>query len=455
MKRHVAAVPLPENSAVLEYQKFIDEIIIPEIRDHLLNFDYSYSQWYNHLNSNQQRDIDNMVEEDGPCKYDMFCKREVQDASDGYPKNRAIAGPQAYDKFVLGPVCWKLEDIFSKYLEGYCGGKNWSEMETQLSNYYNEGYDTIIQGDGSGFDRTQSHELKYFDRKVYELVADKVHHVDPEIFLNKATSRYRTIRGTIFYNGKMHLCKAKVDATVTSGSPDTTLMNTARMAIYNRFMAYKAGVQVKIKAKGDDFAVFTLGLGDADKMKLQYEKYWAKKGESINEEKGLGLVLKFLTVGDYSTYDFCSTHLICDYRLSHFKIVRQWNRIIDLGQYSMKAMRYSQSEKNQYIEDLCVSYESWIANMPFYQQYVKALRAKYLGKRSKISINGKPKKTLPHDGHELIDTKYLVKNTVYGRDFDYGSHTRQSTLTMSDFQVEMFFLEKYGLVFSEQPWLIF
>lgn len=456
MKRHVAAVPLPKPALVAKFNAYVDRIIA-DLYEHLVDFDYSYSQWYNHLNARQQADIDNsdvdLLDQNRPMKFSMFCKREIQ-AMEGltFPKNRAIAGPNGFDKNVLGPVSWALEDLFSQHLVGYCGGKNWEVLEELIAQNYKDGYQYLVQGDGSGFDRTQSHELKYFDRKIYEIVAQNVYHVEKDVFLTKATSRYRTLEGTFFSAGKNILCKALVDATVTSGSPDTTLMNTARMSLYVGFMAYEAQVDARWLAKGDDFVMFIKSEADYDKLKTQFEKYWAEKNTHLNEEFGLGLILKFIKFSDYTGFDFCSTHLICDFNNNLFKIVRQWDRILDLGAYSMKALAYSKGQKNQYVSDLMDAMQDWTQGMPFYKEYILEYRRLYSGVKTSVGKVGKSKKILPDDLHRGVRTQFLVSQTNYGRDFDYARHERKSKLRIDDDVVKQFFYDKYGLVYSEQPW---
>jgi hypothetical protein len=266
MLRHIAVVPLPDPECIVEYQHFVDNYIMPPLKEHLLEFDYSTSEWYNHLDYKKQQEIDGVTEVlNTPCEYNLFCKREIQLVDSphdnyndcGLPKTRAIAGPQPVDKLVLGPVAWALEAVFADNFDGYCGGLNWGQLEEKITGYYNEGFEYILQGDGSGFDRTQSHELKYLDRQIYDIVADNVHHVEKEVFLTKATARYRKLTGKYFDGGvTRNVASVKIDATVTSGNPDTSLMNTARMATFCRFMAYKAQVEVKVLAKGDDFVIF-------------------------------------------------------------------------------------------------------------------------------------------------------------------------------------------------------
>lgn len=463
MLRHVAEVPLPDPQCIAEYEMFVDNHVMPQIVEKLTNFDYSVTEWYNHLDYNKQLEIDNIKEiTDTPSEYNMFCKREVQlvdEPKDNYndcglPKTRAIAGPQAQDKYVLGPVAWALEAVFADNFEGYCGGLNWDQLEHKIATYYNEGFEYILQGDGSGFDRTQSHELKYLDRQIYKILAENVYHVDKEVFLTKSTGRYRKLTGKYFDKGvTRNVGTINIDATVTSGNPDTTLMNTARMATYCRFMAYKAGVEVKVLAKGDDFVVFYKKQTDAELLKEQFYKYWSKKNANLGRNYGLGIIIKFITTGTLETFDFCSTHLICDFSNKKFKIVRQWDRIVELGAYSMKALAYSKEQKRQYLYDQAVAMERWAKNMPYYQQYIDFLYKLSEGDKDKSIVTGKKKKELPSDNHRHnhIGNKYAttISSSGYGRDYNYGLQLRWSTTEMEPQVVLAFFREKYGLTPSQ------
>jgi len=451
-KRHLMAVPLPEFKAVQRFMQFATDVIETELGTHLDQFDYSYSQWFNHLNGKQQAELVNVEPTNRACIYDMFCKREVQlyEVNESLPKTRAIAGPQPEDKFVLGPVTWALEHLMAEKLEGYCGGKNWEELEATLKVNYDDGYTVLVQGDGSGFDRTQSHELKAVDRLIYNRVASKIYHVSPDIFVTKATSRYRKLRGYTFdQSGKRKILEATVDATVTSGNPDTTLMNTVRMSLYIRFMAKEAGVKARFLAKGDDFAIFCKSYEDANKINEQIEKYWAPKNKYLNEIYGLGLVIKFVKIGGFETFDFCSTNLICDFTTSQFKIVRQWKRIINQGQYSIKALALSTQEKSNYMNDLAVGMSKWDADMPFYRDYRQQILSKYPDKYQIPVKVGKPRVILPDDGHAMR------KDENPGASYDQiKDQLRASGLKIDDPNVIAYFVENIEEIEYSKPWTI-
>jgi hypothetical protein len=448
------AVPLPEVRAITEFHHFIDTFVIPPIREQLDDFDYSYSEWYNHLTTPKQRELKDIQIENIPPSYNFFCKREVQSKVDGLPKNRAIGAAHPSDKFTIGPVAWALESVMDEHFDGYCGGKNWDNLEATISQNYKDGYRYIVQGDGSGFDRTQSHEVKYLDRKIYSLVEHSIHHVDKTIYTTKTQARYRKVSVGVFEgNTNLKLDSATLDATVSSGSPDTTLMNTCRMATYCRFMLHQAHIEGRVLAKGDDFVIFIQSPELYPQLKEQFDKYWSKKGENLGSNFGLGLTLKFLTFGDYTTFDFCSTHLICDFRNEIFKIVRQWDRIHLLGGYSIKALAYSTEIKNQYIEDICKAMEHWTNDMPFYTEYIRELRAAFTGPRKALKKTGISKLSVKNDNHRYHHGT-LIQDQGYGRDYNYSLQLRTSKTRIDDSIVKQFFEDKYGLTYSEQPWLL-
>lgn len=464
MVRHLGAVPLPDPECVKKFQQYAESVLKTIELD---DFDYSYSQWYNHLTRKQQMEMDVVVQDieaiqAKPCVYDMFCKREVQlYKGNDLPKTRAIAGPSPGDKYVLGPVCWALEDIMAKQLPGYCGGQNWNDMELDIMKYYHDGYQILVQGDGSGFDRTQSHELKFVDRYIYTKIANSVYHIDKEIFKVKSMARYRKLRGNIIMKneGIKRVMTATVDATVTSGNPDTTLMNTTRMALYVGFMIKEAGIDAKWKCKGDDFVIFTRNIRDAEKLKPIFAKYWAGKNEHLNKPYGLGLVLKFLKIGDFTTFDFCSTHLKCDFINEIFKISRQWDRIIEQGAYSCKMLKMSTYEKSEHVQSMIDCIKAWSGkNDLFINKYITKLakiKCEFLNHplykipSNKFKVHPS-KNILPDDNH----TKRESDNNELGLDYEtyYKLKLRQSNNEVSDEAIFDFYDSNYSLMAIDKPW---
>jgi hypothetical protein len=468
MKRHVLAVPLPAKKAITEYQLFVDNMF-GDLSQHLDEFSYNYSDWFNHLNLHQQHEIQqftgkSLIEEEvienihthdytvAP-QYNMFCKREIQIVENpqiGYhnsdlPKNRAIASPQTEDKVIMGPVMWGLESLFAEHLPGYTAGKNYQEAEDAIQSYRQEGYEFVLYGDGSGWDRTQSHELKYFDRKVYDYLADnaKINHCDPEIFRSKSTARLRKLIGNVYQDGKIvKICKAEIDATVTSGNPDTTLMNTARMSVILHFIMSQTDLDYKIWSKGDDFIVFLKKCVDLSAL---FYKYWSPKGKHLNEEHGLGVTLKFLKTGALTDFDFCSTNLIVEPH--QVKIVRMANRMYPLTHWSVKALSMSRLEQANYMLDIAKGIDDWALGMPYYGEYAELIRHYYsaYGGVVKPQVNV-AKNYMTNLGNTQV--KLSIQQMIdkeKGFHYNYSEKLRRSSTRVSNQSVYDFLFQKHSI----------
>lgn len=477
---------LGNKNGVLDFHSFCDKIFKDEIQEHLDDFDYNLEEWMNHLEKKKQDEVlpyyndISIIKEQDMTEYTMFCKREKQIIDGKLPKNRAISCPHNSKKFVCGPVIWALEDVFAKKFKGYCGGKNWDELEGLFEQYYKEGYVNTLQGDGSAFDSTQTHDLKYIDRLItnYLIKNNKIKHVDPSLYeaamnaqLKHITLKYRT-------NGFMKtLGDVYVDGTVFSGDPDTTFGNTLRMALYIRYTMYLAGYKeedFKLLCKGDDFVVFVRDIKNQSMLNHTFNRsnYILEKDDphyhiksafynvfhpsdtSFQEDRvGLGMVLKFLTVGDYEDIDFCSTnviHLNKHTGLDKFKIIRRIDRMTPLNHWSTKALSFSNLELKQYYLDLAMSMKCWAVNLPYFSEYIKALeyhaskvdtskckpnKSKKVNKQ-RFETSGKGKT------RGFVDLTHYSK---YGRDFINGLELRQSKLTPEPNEVYDFLLKKYQL----------
>lgn len=462
LRRQLKLTSPPDPKVVPELHKFMDEYFDKYIEPHLRDFDYSFSQWYNHQPRHKQDALDRIdpskIEE---VVYGLFCKREKQEMGG---KNRAISNISNETKFVMGPVIWMLEELADKFFPGYCGKKNWNDLEKYYNEAYQQGFRYVVQGDGSAFDLSQHNDCKYIDFKIYSYLADRklIHHVPNDTFKKVATQKIRKLKASYFVNGVQKvLGTALVQGTVFSGSSDTTFANTLRMAIYNMFTLEKAGlrfdIDYKLLCKGDDFLVLVKEMRDYDGI---YYKYWCKAVKDpmtySYEPYGIGQVLKFLVVGDYSTLDFCSTTVI-PYNAdgaTKFKIARKVDRMNPLSHYSRAALQMSALELKQYYLDLAMSIDVSMPNMPFYASYSEAF--KYHASRIPgIPIRlttGRKRLTLPDDGHRKIDDSSEIATYIYkdyGRDFVEGLKNRLSSTKIPEEYVYNHLRTKYGLSYND------
>lgn len=476
---------------MMTFEEFVNEVFEKEIIPILDKFDYNVNEWMNHLTAKKQEEVlpyhlGAPIKPDWMTEYSMFCKREkqIQETQDKMPKNRAIACPHNSKKYVCGPVIWALESFFAKSFKGYCGGKNWNELEDLFTQYYHEGFVHTLQGDGSAFDSTQTANLKHIDRLIanYLIKINKIKHIDVSLYEKAMNAIYKTIELKIMSSSKVtRLGKIGLSGTVFSGDPDTTFGNTLRMSLYIRYTMYLAGYQenqFRLICKGDDFVVFVSyliqqvpwenykGFGSTKykidindphyAIKTAFYQVWHPADDKTQQEehKGLGMVLKFLKVGDYEDIDFCSTHVIHMNKNTGkdtFKIVRQVNRMSPLNHWCCKALGYSKHQMKQYYIDLALSMRSWANNMPLYKDYIYALEEhakmiKPLGKdktpkaKSRMYFDVNPEIHGPLRGY--IDTSKYDK---YDNDFVYTYIDRVSSRTPTEQETHDFLLNKYGI----------
>lgn len=466
----------------MSFKQFVEDRFERELKPLLDQFDYNTAEWMNHLTHKKQTEVlpyyeGANIKKSWMTEYSMFCKREKQIIDGKMPKNRAISCPHNSKKFVGGPVVWALEDVFSKYVKGYCGGKNWEHMEDLFAQYYKEGYTYTLQGDGSAFDSTQTTQLKYIDRLIYNYLVEKhkIKHVSDELFLEAMTAvakkfllkdnKFKTV-GSVW-----------VDGTVFSGDPDTTFGNTLRMSLYIRYSMYLAGYsedQFKLLCKGDDFVVFVthiirevpwdnfkgfnLSKYLIDKndpyyaIKTCFYQVWHPSDTKYQEDEvGLGMVLKFLNIGGYEDIDFCSTNVIHinKHINDQFKIIRRVDRLTPLSHWCTKALQYSNAEMQQYYRDLAVSMKCWASDMPFFQEYIDALEHhanNIIVTTNKIVPSSKKRMYFDTTGlgplRGFLDLSHYDK---YDRDFIHGYELRQSLKRPTRQETLDFFESKYNL----------
>jgi hypothetical protein len=382
-KRQMKTAPVPDKYIVRDFIKHSIKIIDKELGEELKDFSYDVVQWYNHLSKDKQilikpiydlhyhpEKLTNLTTKEMKhllsTSYQALVKSEIQDL-DGKP--RMVCQIPQYIKFVMGPVTWMLEEIASKKLQGYCGGLNLDEMSELLNGYIKQGFTKVVEGDGSGFDNTQDVCLKGIDRYIYNKIKDKIYHVRKSEFERIANAYYKTMKVKYIDDYSKKIVKYLVYhvlGTVFSGDCDTTLMNTIRMALYNRYVNDKAGLvygkDYVVLAKGDDFSVLYQTYVTDERIRQIYKKYFLEKPtdnyEIIDDRQyGIGQILKFLEIGDPSTFKFCSLR-------SWFKnkdgmeitLTRDPSKLYNKALYSLKYKKYNQKQKCQYHIDQAISY---------------------------------------------------------------------------------------------------
>lgn len=462
--RQAKAMPASTPEMREKFKIYCDKIFEKEIRPLLVDFKYSYNAWYNHLELSKQKELKDVdYSRLNKYQYTNFSKREIQEEGG---KARNISAPNVEVKHVMGPVIWQLEHIFGNNFKGYCSNANYGDLATCYEDNYNLGRTATIQGDGSGYDLSQKHEDKYIDRLVYDYLADtnKITHVSNEEFRLIANMRYRDIKLQTIIDGKYrNLGKLTLDATVGSGSPDTTFGNTLRMSMYNRFVLEEiAGLTTDdydIKVKGDDFVVMVNPMNTIDIEKKYYEFFVAP--DEFDEEKDdrkeikSGHILKFLKIGGYEDIDFCSTAVI--HREGQFAVVRKIDRLVHLAHWSMKALSYSKPQLCYYYKAISKSISAWAHDYYFYRDYAKAMMFQHdvlynkLDSKQLLSYKAFEKLANRESKETLLVEEYYRPNNrenhIFGRDYCYAMQEKISEKKQfTDEAIKGFLLERYGLI---------
>lgn len=379
-KRQMKMAPKPDVEIAHDFVEFSKKFINKYVGEDLKHFGYSYAQWYEHNNAAKQHDIDeywdaienphNYTEQSykkitQSTIYEGICKQELQETNG---KPRMVCAIPIKTKVTMGPITWKLEELFQDKLPGYCGGKNLEQMQEEINQIIKMGFTKVVEGDGSGFDNTQDVMLKEVDRYIYRQVADSVYHVPKQQFLDISQQVTKTMDVIYMNKGKRErMMRYTILGSVFSGDCDTTLANTTRMALYNIYVNTKAGLILNkdfiVWSKGDDFTVFYKPYVSDKFIREIYYKYFLTELPTEYTSYGLGQVLKFITIGDPSTISFCSLKAWYT-TMAEDEIILTRNpcKFLNINQYSRKIKKFKGA-----------------ARIAFLKQQAIALRVSYTG----------------------------------------------------------------------------
>jgi len=443
-KRQMKAAPTPEPKIADEFLEYSKLIIENEVGEELDHFGYSYQSWYNHLDNKKQKDMDlvsqyitdpiNLTREQirriEQRNYEGICKVELQ-STDGKP--RMVCSIPLFTKFVMGPVTWHLEEIFQEKFKGYCGGKNLTQMAEKINHYLDQGFTKIVEGDGSAFDNTQDITLKRVDHYIYDKIEHAVYHIDKPTFHHISHKIYKTMDVCSTINGKKHkLFTYDILGSVFSGDCDTTLCNTIRMALYNRFVNDKAGLvfgkDYVCFSKGDDFTVMYKPYITNEFINNAYYRYFLKANKDVSKPDtrvyGLGQVLKMLDFGDASTIKFCSLRAWYLPGDEHIILTRNPEKFFNLGKYSRKTKIYNNKKFAEYCIQQAIALEESYSGLKIFDTMAYAFRNKakillqnntdkYNKMCSKIKTNGECKRAYSEFMNKETQIYQLLNNIKY------------------------------------------
>jgi len=463
VKRQATEVAYPDPLVLADFKKWLIEVIYPELRRMLEQFDYNMEDWYEHLTAKQQKEINPFIITNNiplDNSYEMFVKSEKQvkewdvvNTRWKAPKNRCICSPQPAHKYVLGPVTYALEGIMAKNFKGYCGGKNWDQLGKHYNDMHDRGFLKTIQLDGAGFDRCQHYELKaLIDHFVYDTVKPYIKHVDHKTWDFYAKPEWRTIKmirrtkvgkfmmketvGTIKQRGKTF-----------SGSCDTTLMNTLKMAIYNRYVVEHVAKTPKnlydLICKGDDSVVFIHSIIDESKLMEAYAKVFIDKKTGVH---GLGQISKYLKIGTINDVDFCSTSTV-ELSYGNFAITRQLDRFLTFTPWSRKAVKMSDEDIRVYKTMLYISNLQWINDLPIFSEFNRLLYEDLTGTNIKVKT-GITKLTYGQATNVVL-LDYVFQQCLLEKyfDTDFMWNHRERNVRQTNAESDMF---RVGKLIAEQ-----
>jgi hypothetical protein len=187
-------------------------------------------------------------------------------------------------------------------------------------------------------------------------------------------------------NNKYTYMTYKVLGTVFSGDSDTTLANTVRMAMYNRYANEQYGLRYGqdfiVFSKGDDFSVLYKDSVPNDLIDLIYDTYFLSKPEGefkiLDTRVGkLGQICKFLEKGAANSFKFCSLRSWYTNPLDSTKITltRNPQKLYTISQYSIKTKSMSNMNKAKYLIQQAVDYEMNYPGIQIFEIMAESCRA--------------------------------------------------------------------------------
>jgi hypothetical protein len=386
LARMLTKLPLPEEVALTEFRSYVESINFTQYIDQV---QVDRNQWFNHLNSKKQEEIleyfnckDDSLIDHSKCfeqltDYENFVKSEKQFATgEDAPKTRCICAPKGYVKYICGPIVIELERIFKKQFFGYKTPENWTEMEKQLQHYDDNGFIYTLQLDGSAYDTSQHSILKQIvDQHIYGLLEFKELHTSFNNFQKIINQNERKVTCMVRRNGKnINYGSLTISGQTFSGSMDTTLMNTIRMSLYNRFIHHIAGLDeerdYKLWVKGDDVLTVYNDLDKRNRAMACYNQYFVHKDEVDTVEiKGLGQIAKFYKIGDLTDIDFCSVNVIKTLK-GRYKVIRKIENLALKENFSIKSVQYGKTQWHKYNNDMVVSATKWTGGNNLIQKFI-------------------------------------------------------------------------------------
>lgn len=186
-----------------------------------------------------------------------------------------------------------------------------------------------------------------------------------------------------------------------------------------------------------------------------YYDIWQHKPADVTKTDftkpyGIGQILKFMIVGDYSSIDFCSTTCIPYDHGMRFKLARKPERMDPLAHYSRASLKMSPGQLKQYLLDQAFALRDAMGTIPFYEQYALAYEfwANKIQAEPVMLDTGRNRLIMPNDNHKHIEDlmhKLELHYKDYGHEYTAGLIFRHSDHKIPDEDVLNHLLVKYKI----------
>jgi hypothetical protein len=435
--------PVPSLPMIEQYLVFIEKNFFPKIEEILKDFKYDASAWYNTLTAKQQKEVkiyytDVEKRRQITCEpVDSFVKNEAQKPGD---KARMIGGPKASTKFTLGPVINALAHYLKK-LNGWGVGKNYEEKAQFFMQCEERGYLKSVTTDVSGLDQSHNPILKNFWSKILNLIIDKIDHVPRETFIKHFNPETTICNYTTNKMEKSaQLCTTKTKHKLASGKPYTTILNTTMILSILEFTHEigKLGPLVCSTSGDDSVAFYPKNVDDSAIVRAYSTVFNSDSNRGV--PNGLGLVLKYMRIGNLTDATPCSTAAFrCN---DHYKIVRPLDRVLLQLPAAKNMEGLSSEQQKMYKTVIALGEEQWGAGLPIIDAIIQKLKCD-----PNITLDNLPSK------QGEIREKIACDEQIYNEVYNNTSNTDKAIKILEYIGKDQFhsFMTKQDKICSQCP----
>lgn len=221
-------------------------------------------------------------------------------------KEREICGPSAEHKGIVNAFCNKLEEIFDRYLKGFCCRKNWMQICESIEKFREVIVDGIDgAGDQSMFDTSQKSQFNLLMNRLIKKILEH-----PNVIINQPLTPEDIMEGfdkSVFLKVMADFGKILYNKdNRASGHGWTMLLNSILNLGYWKFTYYLANIkQYWVTIKSDD-SLFGHSRADHERFLAAVDKVFTRSKEP--QVHGLGQICKRLDFGDITDLEFLSNH---------------------------------------------------------------------------------------------------------------------------------------------------